>query len=595
MPQPPPTPHRRAALAMVASAAPLLAGCGTGMERIDRIVSEHMKDGTSAINGDVVPQARIANPAPIPNDLDPWNERPGTVNPMAGDLTFTAAGIEDAEQVMARLIAYGESTEEPLRMTLSDALLYAVEHSRDYRFAEESYVLNALELLVERHLWGPRFFNDVSADIVAVGDDGFYDSSLSVVNDFQVTQRLPYGGEVSARVLAGLTRDLHSAVSSPNTESADVILAANIPLLRGAGRVAREELVQAERDLIYAAREFERFRREFLFDTARAYLDLVVSKRRVDNAERNLASFQRLEAAEDAKYRAGRSTPFDKLEAQNETLDAVDGLNASAESYRVALDNFKIRIGMTVEQALEIVPDELGLPEPKVDMELAVFAGMSYRLDLQTLRDQVDDAARDIEVARNNLLGDLDFRATASIPSNDRIFDDGLRLRPRDSVFTAGVTYGMPLDRETERASLRRAEIGQARAIRAHDRFRDEVALNVRAAVRGIDSALFSLQIQERALEVALGREASIEADPARANLRQKRDAINATARARDSRDDADRNLEVAILGYLLETGTLRVSTEGRLIPLDGMELDPNARPAIEQPDPVMPEIETNP
>jgi outer membrane protein TolC len=196
---------------------------------------------------------------------------------------------------------------------------------------------------------------------------------------------------------------------------------------------------------------------------------------------------------------------------------------------------------------------------------------MTYRLDLQTQRDRLDDSRRGVDNARNALLGDLDLTASASIPTDDTFDRAGLRFEPEDSTFVAGVTYGLPLDREIERAQLRQAEIALERSLRDYDRFRDDVALTVRAAVRGIDSALFSFGIQERNVEIAEQRLASIEADPARADIRQKTDAINQVASARDARDDAQRDLEVAILLFLLETDQLRVEPDGRIRLLPGM------------------------
>ena len=49
-------------------------------------------------------------------------------------------------------------------------------------------------------------------------------------------QRLPYGGDVTARVISNLVRDLKNRVTTG--ESGTMILEANVPLLRGAGRVA---------------------------------------------------------------------------------------------------------------------------------------------------------------------------------------------------------------------------------------------------------------------------------------------------------------------------------------------------------------------
>ena len=51
---------------------------------------------------------------------------------------------------------------------------------REFRFQEETYLLAAMRLLIERHLWGPRFFNDVLATVDADGDDGLFDTSLDL-------------------------------------------------------------------------------------------------------------------------------------------------------------------------------------------------------------------------------------------------------------------------------------------------------------------------------------------------------------------------------------------------------------------------------
>jgi hypothetical protein len=550
-------------------AASILAGCSSGLERIDRAVAALVAESTTVIGADVPPDIRHAA-APAPTG-DPAAYPPPTVNPRADELSFDTEAVADAVEVMRRLEGYNVASADATSMDITGVLAYAADHAREFRFEEEEFVLAALRLLIERHQWGPRFFDDVSALLSAAGDDGLYDSSLNLVNEFRITQRLPYGGEISATALARATEDLHQRVAGEEVSSAEVIIAADVPLLRGAGLVAREGLIQQEREMVYAARTFERFRREFLFDIARDYLDLVVLHRRIENATRNVDAFQKLEAQQKALQQAGRSTPFDTAEAQNETLEAIDRLNRDRESERLALDRFKVRIGMPVDAPLAIAADSFGLPVPRSDIDGAVRTAMMYRLDLQTQRDRLDDARRAVDNARNALLGDLDLTASATIPTDDTFDRASLRFEPEDTRFAAGVTYGLPLDREIERAQLRQAEIALERSLREYDRFRDEVALSVRSAVRGIDSALFSFGIQERNVEIAEQRVASIEADPARADIRQKTDAINQVASARDARDDAQRDLEVAILLYLLETDQLRVEADGRLRLLPGM------------------------
>ena len=119
---------------------------------------------------------------------------------------------------------------------------------------------------------------------------------------------------------------------------------------------------------------------------------------------------------------------------------------------------------------------------------------------------------------------------------------------------------------------LRQAQISLERARRNYDEFRDNVAIAVRAAVRGIDSALFSLQIQERAIKVAEQRKASIDAAPDRATARDNTQAIDQLLQVQVRRDLAKRDLEVSILEYLRDTGQLRVNDQGSIQPLSGME-----------------------
>ena len=99
------------------------------------------------------------------------------------------------------------------------------------------------------------------------------------------------------------------------------------------------------------------------------------------------------------------------------------------------------------------------------------------------------------------------------------------------------------------------------------------MATDVRAAVRSIDAALFSLQIQERGIEVAVQRKASIDADPDRATSRDNTDAINELLQAQVQHDRARRDLDVSILAYLRDTGLLRVNALGSIQPLRGMEI----------------------
>lgn len=557
---------------------PVVASCKPGFQRIDRRVDALVDQSTRTLGPDAYPPTATtpvaaAQPERITRRSPAAAERPETFNPPASQLPYRA--IEEADEVLERLNAdVEEETADATKIDLPFALSYAIRKSREYQFAQETYVLAALRLLIERHLWGPRFFNETSALVTGRGDDGMYDTALRLVNEFGVTQRLPYGGQVSARALATAVEDLHQRVASEDVQDASVILQADLPLLRGAGLSARESRIQAEREMIYAARDFEQFRREFFFDISRDFLDLVVLQQSVINSESERRGLELVRDRERALYEAGRTPLFQKNLAEQSYVTSLDALTTRRENYRLAVDRFKVRLGMPVDQAVEIVPSGYDLPPPDVSIDQAVAQAMAFRLDLQTQRDRVDDALRFVEVARNDVLPDLDLTASTAIPSDPSKRHAGFDLSPRDSDFTAGVTFSMPLDREIERIGVRQAQIRLERERRALAQDRDLATINVRSAVRDIERARFTLAIQERSVKNGEQRVESIEAAPDRATARDATEARNALARARDRRDDAKRDLQVAIFRYLLETGQLRVDADGHLIPLQGMPLD---------------------
>jgi outer membrane protein TolC len=553
-----------------------LAGCESGFQRIDRHTTALLAETSATLGPEaIVPPVHPSGEGESDDRLWPRTGSTAatslpTTNPPSSGLRYTAA--DDAQRVMQRLEGYNVLPEDARRLDLSGALQYAITHSREHRFAQEEFVLAALRLLIERHRWGPRFFNETSALVTAAGDESLFDTSLNLVNEFTITQRLPYGGTISARALAVATEDLHQRVAGENVQSAELILEADIPLLRGAGLTAREDRIQSERDMIYAARAFERFRREFLFEIASDFLDLVVQQQSIANAQRQVATFEQLEARQRALVDAGRQPPFEAALAAQDTLFARDRLNNQREAHRLALDRFKVRLGMPSEAPLVIDTSSPDLPLPAIDMIEAVAQAMDNRLDLQTRRDALDDARRRLDNARNGLLPDLNLTASAAMPTDDRRARQGLHFRPGDSTFIGGVTFGLPLDREIERLSVRTAQINLERAVREYDRFRDSIAVEVRSTIRQIDAAIFSLQLQEENIRIAERRRESIDAAPDRATARDRSEAADALLRALDGRDVARRDLQLAILRYLLNTDQLRVNPDGTLLRLPGMD-----------------------
>src|SRR5258707_9083969 len=74
-------------------------------------------------------------------------------------------------------------------------------------------------------------------------------------------------------------------------EDASVVLSGTIPLLRGAGMVNLEPLINGERSLVYQVRTFENFRRDFVISVATQYFRLLSLQQSVLNRRGNYTHF----------------------------------------------------------------------------------------------------------------------------------------------------------------------------------------------------------------------------------------------------------------------------------------------------------------
>lgn len=545
----------------------LLASCDSGLQDIDRRVDSLMAQ-TSGEFGASQPSVRLE---PIePTALSLTDTSPTTINPSNDSLGFMPAEDMDKEAIARELDRAAEVLAANSDIIpLDESLSWANLHAREMKFAEYDYLSSTLSLLGELHLWGPRFFDTINSGLTATSTDGLYDTSLDVVNDFSISHKLPDGGSVSANALTSFARELHSTTVA-NSASSTISVSMDIPLLKGSGAVARESLIQAKRNLVYAARTYERFRRSFYRSIAGDYLSLVVQKQSLENAQRGVDSLQQLAKRQEALYKSGRARLYDSVNAENQALASVANLSQSWESYRLALDRFKIRIGWPIESQIQVESSSLHIVPPEVDVAGAVVDALQYRMDLQNERDRVVDARRGIQNVLNALLPEVSFTASASIDSQP---NKPAKFGGEEVDYLAGLSVSLPLDRVVERVAVRQQQITLEKAKRNYRESRDEVAVEVRSALRNIEVFQFTLDLQERNVKIAqLGLD-SINADPDRVSVLDQTRAISDLQSAQDARDSAVRDLELSIVDYLLRAGRLRVGTNGELLlPISSVE-----------------------
>ena len=511
-----------------------------------------------------LPTTPIAPPTTAPVEPSNANAPAGPLGPEiqwknAGPIEQNPVNLQAIQQV-SLLAPMGPPPpgQQMHRLDLFGCLRYAVNHSRAYQSQMEDLYLAALDVTLQRHMFDLRpFANETLSYSGTKNDNAEYQSALNAATSIGVRQKLPYGGEIVAKGLVDFVRTLtdHTA----DGQSAQLALSGSIPLLRGFGMINLDPLISSERQMVYQVRTFEDYRRGFAVDIASRYFRLLTQQQGVSNRKLNVQNTRMLTERSQALFAAGKSPYLDVQRAlQNQLAAESDLVNAEA-GYAGALDDFKQALGMSVDEQLDVVAVALDVNVPGVTEDEAVSLAYQYRLLLKTAQDQIDDARRNVANAKNGLLPDLNLTAEADLGTQPGA--PAFSSKNPNETYSAGLTLDLPLDRVAERNAYRRALISLERSQRNFVAQKDAVTAQVRDALRGIRSAEINVAIQKRNIELAERRldNSSLLLKQGKVNNREVVDAQVALLSAQDAYEQARGQLQIQVLEYMRDTGTLRV------------------------------------
>ncbi|WP_084211911.1 TolC family protein [Geoalkalibacter subterraneus] len=495
----------------------------------------------------------------------------------------------------------------PIRLTLQEALEIAAASSRDFQDRKENVFQTALVLDLERNTFRNIFSGEaqsgISTDLggsrTVTGSESSASTSLS--------RTLKSG----AALTTSLAFDLVKLLTAERPSSLGIIADASIsiPLWRGAGRhIVTEPLVQAERDVVYAIWEFERFKRSFAVDTATRYLGVLSQLDQVENAEDN---YRRLVSSTRRARRladAGRLPEIQVDQARQDELRARNRWVSARQSYASTLDQFKIFLGLPPDAQLELDRDvlqslaekaqarlnieleqappdadtalsadasiELRMPDMRfagpyeIEPQRAVALALEHRLDLRSGQEQIYDAQRKVVVAADALGGEFTLLGSARAGERRSLGTAGLdnaQLRPEKGFYSALLSLDLPFERTAERNTFRNSLIALDRQVRSFQELEDRIKLEVRNGLRDLLEFREGLRIQAQAVRVAQRRveSTSLFLQAGRAEIRDLLEAQEALVSARNALTSALLNYRIAELALQRDMGVLQVNEKG--------------------------------
>ena len=552
----------------------LVAGCSSGYytQDADHEVYGIVADKSAQALGSVREQFTVQPNPNVPALLEQTRQKPPApaVPVKAGAEAAQPATLETSipEELPPPVPEPGP---DAVRLTVADAMRVAVGASRDYQTQKETVYLAALGLTFQRYLFRPQPFATGTVDYASDHDGANRVRSWDPGAEVGVSQALADGavvaGSLGVTALKFLNRELGDTVDSTLNFSLSQ------PLWRGAGRrIVQENLLQAERNALYAIRTFARFEQTFAVNVASEYLQVLQQRDSVLNSWESYLSLKRGRERAEWLAKAELQAEFEVDQARQSELSAYNRWVVERENYVNAVDSFKIMLGIPVTTEIALEPAEFGrlsaggLRQPDLLLPDAIDKALTTRLDLANTREGLEDAGRRILIAEDGLKGDVDLVASIGYASRaDRPQSARIQLSRGD--YAVGFDIDLPVDRLQERNALRETQLAQQVATRALERQRDDVILAVRRAHRRLRQAHESYQIQQRSVTLAERRVESTQL-LLQAGRAKQRDVLEAESDLLLGRNNLTAALvthTIAGLEFERDTGTLLVDEEGQI------------------------------
>ncbi len=300
---------------------------------------------------------------------------------------------------------YGKELPEPVRdkskrLALEDIIKLGLINSREYQTQKEQLYAVALALTFERYQYALKFDplgNGTFVEYVHNRTAGIETNTLSVPTQFNGSTILATGGTLVSR----FANNVFLTFNGPEGFAMDVTSEMLFDVTQSVFQrdIVFEALTQNERDVVYAARDYARFRKTFFRNLAVQYYNLLTTYRNIEIATQDYFSNQRAFAQLEAEFLSGKlfgGSPRSRVQVdqiEQQALASRNNLIAVCNTLASALDNLKLAIGVPPETPLNLDLTELEeitlRDQTTIETDLVRRAGRILRKERERILRQV--------------------------------------------------------------------------------------------------------------------------------------------------------------------------------------------------------------
>lgn len=274
------------------------------------------------------------------------------------------------------------------RLTLANLMELATINSRDYQARKEVLFRSALTLTRQRYQYelNPSpFGNGAAANYRNLQNNGVTENQLAVPSGVGVEKTLATGGQFLARFANSVVLTFNGPTGFAADVGSEMIFDFQQTVFQRDVRF--ESLTRAERDVIYATRDYLRFRKQLFRDISTQYYNLLLTFRSIEINSQDYFTNLRGFLQSQAEYRTAEKIPRIQVDQfEQNVLRTRSNLVNNCFTLEAALDQLKFRLGLPTEMTIQMDLTELESISLKDELSVARQMINRARIELLTTR-----------------------------------------------------------------------------------------------------------------------------------------------------------------------------------------------------------------
>jgi outer membrane protein TolC len=417
---------------------------------------------------------------------------------------------------------FGQDTQGTLSMSLEECIIKALKDNLGVAIQVLGPQISAEGVNAAQEKYIPTLSMSARSQKQESNSYSFLDAQAeSSINRTQnytflsASQTLPTGGALSLEFTGYRTASNQTGVTINPRFGTTLRFSLNQPLLKNFGlKINQREILVAKNNLGISEENLKNTLMTTIYNVESAYWNLVYSIESLEVRRQSLALAKDLLEKNQRSVEVGTLAPMEVLSARAEVATREADLILAETQIQSYGDQLRLLLNMTEDEgpyAAALVPkDKPVYVARKVDLNEALAAAIANRPDLEISRIGLESNKLSLSLAKNQALPDLSLSASYYSPGID-----GTRIvyvgSPLDGIvdytipggmsgamkqttsfkypnWNLGLTLSIPLSNIFSRANLAQARLNMQQAMLELEQQRGQVYLEIKNAVRSVES-----------------------------------------------------------------------------------------------------------